>query len=1341
MIIRYATEIYTTSTLSNGTYGLQSGVFRFVTGNPQYDGHTVVPSYANNEIDLVGNFISPLTNSNIYYENWLTDDWCVGNPIRQCDFSLLPNYDMGASYSFKIRGDNAAGKYFWDFCNGTTPAIILQNAIVRFWIIIDNVFYSQWRGVVSKVIQDENSLTFECVDEANIIHKIMPPDTINIVETTTTVQTTVQDNVTNANTNVVSNIVPAPNQQVSQAVIPVAFGNIPYSPLVKFTDQNTFVPFYTKTSGYDSFISATVNLPDSVLCAAVNYGYNPTTPLYTPNIPDWNGVNHVAGLTLLCPPPENTYGLNVTSTPSIFVNNDPRLVGMYLTVISGENIDAEQAYRITANNASVLVAYTAQDGTAYTFYTVEIFFEEALLLSGNITITQSNFYLNNAYTFSISASSSSFQLVAGPQGISVAPLSGFVQGQILIIYHNATHYTIAGLFAYNDTSGAMTVTPLSIVGSGTFTSWQVSNILGASVNTWWFKISNLTIPTALSTINYDGGPSNLGQQFQAVAQNKTNPQGNDSGIIGLLEYDSSAQSYIDVADCADTESTGSDVVVKANTATPDGKVQHIEDIGFTIDWFGVRTAGPLGIINAMDVPPYYSSNIVAAYWGSLNANAITNKKQWGGIQIDLSSLSRNNEYYYVTVRFRVQPMNVSYDRIMFLCDLTLSQALNSTWFMFGSLAYSLFDNNGRIIKLSDGTFVKINDQYFPGNPITPPQLVAGTPYNLNLIPKGYYSQALNGYPASRYLQPAPYDLAGTYPWNNFYDFDLPKPGHLGSGGTMSKSDLTTSYVQFIECYLPLRAVTNDHGDPIPLPNDQAWRDLIIKLKQVTLLGVRMIDTVKGDLYVKTQGEATDKTNQFSTNPTQCSPAVLGTLTNLISILGLTTGQYFCTIDGTDTSDGALTPAKGSALEVGDTFKVLTASTVSYQVFNPEFNNYGQLATNSVASTFMHILEDYDQIPHKMIDYGDSGNSYYGLFGNRSLGDYWMIGRTIQDQKNSSDYLNELCTQSFTAMFQNRMGQRGIRGFEPGILSLSSGTGKTATHDVNLITDKSITDFSKTEWNQTYNSFNLKYNYDPGLKAFTKFFSICHVDDTRGFPAMSTQSKVGVSAVPSTYATLAALVSGLGLSVGSIFYTSNASDTTATSLLALKQAIFPAASLAIGDSFLVQQLSGPLTVVYYGPDIYNRDWTTYVSGAGISYQIAQLDLWGACHQQWNKNRTVKLAAGDISDLNWFIDSTSYNPADGSGSALLSSAYSLLLKLIGTVNGEHIIPGWATCQKDIVTYSIPINSNTVCHEIMDCLQFNEIIFSNSVNRIEWLMSIETDAKNDQFILRAVMLPVVN
>ena len=193
-------------------------------------------------------------------------------------------------------------------------------------------------------------------------------------------------------------------------------------------------------------------------------------------------------------------------------------------------------------------------------------------MSGNITITQSNFYLNNAYTFSISASSSSFQLVAGLQGISVAPLSGFVQGQILIIYHDETHYMIAALFAYNDTSGAMTVQGISIVGSGTFTSWQVSNLLGASVNTWWFKISNLTIPTALSTINYDGGPSNLGQQFQVVAQNKTNPQGNDSGIIGLLEYDSSTQSYIDVTDCADTESTGADVVVKANTATPDGKV-------------------------------------------------------------------------------------------------------------------------------------------------------------------------------------------------------------------------------------------------------------------------------------------------------------------------------------------------------------------------------------------------------------------------------------------------------------------------------------------------------------------------------------------------------------------------------------------------------------------------------------------------------------------------------------------------------------------------------------------------------------------------------------------------
>jgi hypothetical protein len=438
------------------------------------------------------------------------------------------------------------------------------------------------------------------------------------------------------------------------------------------------------------------------------------------------------------------------------------------------------------------------------------------------------------------------------------------------------------------------------------------------------------------------------------------------------------------------------------------------------------------------------------------------------------------------------------------------------------------------------------------------------------------------------------------------------------------------------------------------------------------MGVRMIDTIKGDLYVRAQGEATDKSEIYS-------------------------------------------PGSG-----------------------PSFNSQGQLMTNSVYGAFSHILEDYDQIPYGMIDYDFDNASNYGLYTKRNLSAGWMVGRTLVDQKNSTDYFNELCAQSFTAMFQNRHGQRALRGFDPGITTQTVATGKTQTHDNSLIVEGSISDFSKTDWTQTYNSFNLGYGYDPGLKGFTKFFTIAHVDDSRGFPTPSRTGTLGISVAPSGY-TLAGLLLHYSLTTGNLFYT-DGNDTTGVDLLAAKQLYFPSATLSAGDSFIVTNTGG---VFYYGPDIYNRDWTTYVSGAGITYTSAQV-LWAPCHYQWTQNKIVKLASSDVSDLYWFIDSTSYDASDNSSSGTASSAFMLLELLAGSLTGtppgggNHVI-GWSIYQKDVVTYSIPITANTFATEIMDCLKFNDVVFTNGTDRTGWVMSVETDAANDQFIIKVVMLPV--
>jgi hypothetical protein len=294
-------------------------------------------------------------------------------------------------------------------------------------------------------------------------------------------------------------------------------------------------------------------------------------------------------------------------------------------------------------------------------------------------------------------------------------------------------------------------------------------------------------------------------------------------------------------------------------------------------------------------------------------------------------------------------------------------------------------------------------------------------------------------------------------------------------------------------------------------------------------------------------------------------------------------------------------------------------------------------------------------------------------------------------------------------------------------------GKTSLHDATLIIDGSISDFSKTDWNQTYNSFNIQYSYDYGSKEFLKSLSILHVDDILGFPTQSRDSAVGVSVSPSGQ-TLAGLVSSSGLVANNVFYTNDGSDTTGGDLLAAKHAYFPSNALDTDDCFYYV---GGTTIYYYGPDPYNRDWNTYVSGTDVPYLIAK-GMWTQCYNQYVQNKSVKLASSDVSELMWYIDSVDYDPTNNVSVGYSSAAGNLLNLMVGTL-GQHTVPGWIITQKDTVIYSIPINENTYNTEIFDCILFNDAIYTNGVSRTGWISSIETDVENDQFIIRTILLPV--
>lgn len=196
--INYAVEITTDSTtITDVTYGLALGVFRWITGRPGYTG--VAPFPTNED-----------TSNNTYrwFEDFLLIDG-MGNPNRRVDLTRTGDYGTLSGFDFKIRNDQK----FWQFIEDSE--IWLCNRSIKLYVVIDNVFYQIWDGVISNEPYNETDYTFTCVDKFKVIHKEMPPGTVNETQ--------------------------YPNADSSSlgTTIPVTFGDVQYAALVKLSNKKT----------------------------------------------------------------------------------------------------------------------------------------------------------------------------------------------------------------------------------------------------------------------------------------------------------------------------------------------------------------------------------------------------------------------------------------------------------------------------------------------------------------------------------------------------------------------------------------------------------------------------------------------------------------------------------------------------------------------------------------------------------------------------------------------------------------------------------------------------------------------------------------------------------------------------------------------------------------------------------------------------------------------------------------------------------------------------------------------------------------------------------------------
>jgi hypothetical protein len=132
-------------------------------------------------------------------------------------------------------------------------------------------------------------------------------------------------------------------------------------------------------------------------------------------------------------------------------------------------------------------------------------------------------------------------------------------------------------------------------------------------------------------------------------------------------------------------------------------------------------------------------------------------------------------------------------------------------------------------------------------------------------------------------------------------------------------------------------------------------------------------------------------------------------------------------------------------------------------------------------------------------------------------------------------------------------------------------------------------------------------------------------------------------------------------------------------------------------------------------------------ASLGYAESKL-IWDMCKHSYSVNRTVKQAQGDISQLNWFVDRALFDPATTWGTGDTSSAYYLL----------KILAQGVTLQKGIITYSIPINAANMALELLDVISVTDVIFTNNVPKLGYLVSHEVITANDQIKLQVMLLP---
>jgi hypothetical protein len=1310
--IHYAVEIFTDDgsashtplAVTDATLGLVNGIFRYVTDRPEYDGSTYIPSYASGEIDLNGNALTG-DNTNIFYEGFLQKS--AFSSFASNEIDIVTGGDVATLQGIEFIITNSAA--FWNSLLTAGPGgteIQLTGRKVRFSIFIDDVMYSRWQGVITNNPYDEIDYHFACGPNLNV-HKMIPPNVINTVTFPNVGignQQTSQVSISGAVSSE-SNI-PA-NATATSDPVPVCLGDIAYAQLFNVDG----IPQFEKIS----LIGRGITIVNPFFNSSCAMGFSlPNTDGSkgdgTSGI--FNGSRGGAGF------------LGGTGHGVVFTVYD---FGYALFLIS-ESLST--AY--PPGYAAYPAGFTIPGNVSSLYFPTDYFKDHFIFKQGD---TKGIRILHSTSSYvSYYVSPAVYRYVY----VNILTLAekpeDFTDDNMLLGPGNGWTVTDAV------SAVASPVVTAEIV-SDTTTFFQVcKNIIRQIISNFPIIQYNQVLSNGLALQN--GLPvlrsfsSNL-KLYESVCNligKATATQSEiTADVIAAVAAGITPVSfpYLQLMASADVQQNG--ISLLTPILIPATAIKSI-DYTYLIDSYGVvLPIRALKDSNGM----YATNNIATSSFGKLvdrNRNAAT--KSGGtlypdicltaaGINCTLSiTVGGSGEIATVSLNtggsgyFAEQIVNVhkgagggGYVRIKTVDGSGGVTAIYTTPVNVGSGytngvgdAYPV-DRKGYAVTFSIDLTSLIDIQaekaFFGLDFIatTPAGGVSGT--SINHLSFGIQFRLLDQYnraidigidsdadlddemiafrdPNGNHVTHTTYQQNNpgtTVPINNL----LPKDYYAAGGNDNSETDRF-----FLASY---------NGDD----NGNAFAEIDLK-KILALIKSRVAQPVILVDFLFIGEGLTGSTPYWNTTDTILLAGPVD-LNLKIKQIGFVAQKQISTANKS-------------------LFAEIKGETVG---------NDGATETNTPDTAIQHILQDYDKIPTALIDIGNLATTR-GL----SATNPWYIGRQITDRKNSFDYLQELCQQTFIGYYLSRKGKHTFSSF------LENKT-IVATHDANIIKRGTINNFVKTDISNLFNDFKLDYNINPGLNKLDHSIIITHIDDAE--PGVTVAARGGM------YYGHAA---GDGFPVGVTYHAGDnyvgCVDTDGIELWK-KYCSFPGipktpvpydptaatpTNPLIGDSYYSIATANGWTLGHFYVWRVSSGTAQWVEGDyNAAYAVAAA-LWNDCHASWLKTFTIQKTSGVLSQLYWFNDRSVFNDqvvaTSGTGADATANLYLQNLVL------------WITKQKNMVSYSIPINSTTVNLDLLSYVYFKDKVYTNDQEIPGWIVKIESDTANDWFNITLVLDEVI-